>query len=109
MLYNRESKFNFAAGAGAALALALLAPIPATADCFDDAARYHNVNPWILRAIATQESRFNPTAIHPVNRDGTRYHGMTGITVHLPELADTGSLLATYVTVANLFSWQAGT
>lgn len=45
MLYNRESKFNFAAGAGAALALALLAPIPTTADCFDDAARYHNVNP----------------------------------------------------------------
>jgi len=89
MLYNRESKFNFAAGA--ALALVLLAPISATADCFDDAARYHTVNPWIVRAIAAQESRFNPTAVHPVNRDGTRDHGMTGINdVHLPELARYG-------------------
>lgn len=78
------------------LALALLAitctlPAPAIADCFDDAGQYHNVNPWILRAIAAQESRFNPTANHPVNSDGTRDHGMSGINdVHLPELARYG-------------------
>lgn len=85
----RYSQPPFAAGA--ALALALLAPVPAAADCFDDAALYHNVNPWILRAIAAQESSFNPAAIHPVNRDGTRDHGMSGINdVHLPELARFG-------------------
>lgn len=65
--------------------------IPARADCFDDAARYHSVNPWILRAIAAQESRFNPNAVHPVNANGSRDHGMTGINdVLLPELASYG-------------------
>lgn len=29
---------------------------PAIADCFDDAAAYHGVNPWILRGIAMVES-----------------------------------------------------
>lgn len=74
----------------AALALAT-ASLPARADCFDDAAVYHRVNPWILRAIAAQESRFNPTANHPVNANGTRDHGMTGINdVLLPELSRYG-------------------
>lgn len=82
---------NLKLAAGASLALALLAPLPAAADCFDDAAQYHNVNPWILRAIAAQESRFNASAIHPMNADGTMDHGMTGINdVHLPELARYG-------------------
>jgi len=77
--------------AGAMLALALLAPIPAAADCFDDAALHHNVNPWILRAIAAQESRFNPSANHPTNADGSLDRGMMGInSVHLPELARYG-------------------
>lgn len=89
MLYKRSSKINFAAGA--VLALAFLAPIPAAADCFDDTALHHNVNPWILRAIAAQESRFNPAANHPVNADGSLDRGMMGInSVHLPELARYG-------------------
>jgi soluble lytic murein transglycosylase-like protein len=65
--------------------------LPARADCFDDAAQYHSVNPWILRAIAAQESRFNPAAVHPVNSNGSRDHGMTGINdILLPELAGYG-------------------
>jgi len=89
MPHNSNSKLHRTAGA--ALALALLAPIPAAADCFDEAALHHNVNPWILRAIAAQESRFNPAAKHRVNSDGTRDHGMSGINdVHLPELARYG-------------------
>jgi soluble lytic murein transglycosylase-like protein len=89
MFSNRNRQPTF--GAGAALALALLTSVPASADCFDDAAQFHNVNPWILRAIAAQESRFNPAAKHAVNSDGTRDHGMSGINdVHLPELARHG-------------------
>lgn len=84
-------KRNRAAGAALALALALAAPLPAAADCFDDAAEYHTVNPWILRAIAAQGSHFNAAMTHPLNRDGTRDHGMTVINdVHLPELAPCG-------------------
>lgn len=89
MLYILDRYLKLAAGAS--LGLALLAPLSAAADCFDDAAQYHNVNPWILRAIAAQESRFNASAIHPMNADGTMDHGMTGINdVHLPELARYG-------------------
>ncbi|KFC72657.1 lytic transglycosylase domain-containing protein [Massilia sp. LC238] len=89
MLFNRNSKPTFAAGA--ALALALLAPIPAAADCFDDAAQYHNVNPWILRAIAAVESNFNPTVVHPRNTDGSVDEGLMGInSIHAPDLARYG-------------------
>jgi len=89
MLHLCKPMLRFATGAG--LAIALLAPPSAEADCFDDAARYHSVNPWILRAIAANESRFNPNAVHPTNADGTRDHGMTGINdIHLPELAKYG-------------------
>jgi soluble lytic murein transglycosylase-like protein len=89
MHFNRDRKLQLAAGT--ALALALLAPVTATADCFDDAAQYHNVNPWILRAIAAAESRFNPTAKHPLNTDGSVDEGMMGInSVHGPELARYG-------------------
>ena len=97
-MLHSQSKSNFIAGA--VLVLALFAPTHARADCFDDAAQYHNVNPWILRAIAAQESGFNPTATHPLNGDGSRDHGMTGINdVHLPELARYG------ITVGDLRDW----
>lgn len=69
MLQNHERESTFIAAA--AVALALLAPLPATASCFEEAAQYHSVNPWILRAIAAQESRFYPTAKHRRNKDGT--------------------------------------
>lgn len=84
-------KYTFSLTASAALVLALLGPLPAAADCFDESAQYHNVNPWILRAIAGQESGFNAAAKHPTNTDGSIDRGMTGInSVHLPELARFG-------------------
>jgi soluble lytic murein transglycosylase-like protein len=62
----------------------------ARADCFEEAARYHKVNPWILRAIAAQESKFNPAAIGH-NSNDTEDIGMFGTnSVHLPELARYG-------------------
>jgi lysozyme-related protein Hpa2 len=89
MLNNRNIKLNFTSDA--ALALPLLAPIPAAADCFDEVTLYHNVNLSILRAIAAQESRFNPTANHPVNADGLLNREMMSIdSMHLPEPARYG-------------------
>jgi lysozyme-related protein Hpa2 len=62
----------------------------AQADCFDDAAAYHLVNPWILRAIAYQESSFKADTIHK-NSNNTIDVGATGInSVHFPELRKFG-------------------
>jgi soluble lytic murein transglycosylase-like protein len=62
----------------------------ASADCVDDAAQFHTVNPWILRAIAMQESGGNPNAVGR-NSNGTVDLGNFGInSVHLPELARYG-------------------
>ncbi len=49
-----------------AAALACAAPF-ARADCFEEAAGYQHVNPWVLRAIAWQESRGRADAIHRNN------------------------------------------
>ena len=57
-----------------------------SADCYDDAAAFHSVNPWILKAIAFKESRFKPNTITS-NTNNTQDIGMTGTnSVHLPEL-----------------------
>lgn len=62
----------------------------AKADCFDDAAQYHKINPWVLRAIAAQESGFKPLTIGR-NSNNTVDIGEFGInSVHLPELAKYG-------------------
>ncbi|MEO6921896.1 MAG: lytic transglycosylase domain-containing protein [Collimonas sp.] len=62
----------------------------ARADCFDDAAAYHGVNPTILRAIAWQESHNKADAIH-VNSNGSTDYGVMQInSVHLAELAKYG-------------------
>ncbi|WP_233836518.1 lytic transglycosylase domain-containing protein [Paraburkholderia sp. ZP32-5] len=58
----------------------------AYANCFDDAAAYQHVNPLILRAIAWQESRNHPDAVH-VNANGSVDYGLMQInTIHLPAL-----------------------
>lgn len=62
----------------------------AQADCFDDAAAYQRVNPWVLRAIGDVESNFNPRATH-TNSNGTTDLGlMQTNSVHLAELAKWG-------------------
>ena len=86
----RNRKPSLAAGAAVALALLLHAPLTAAADCFEESAQYHNVNPWILRAIAAQESRFKADTVVR-NTNGSVDRGMTGInSIHLPELAKYG-------------------
>lgn len=62
----------------------------ATADCIDDAASYHYVNPYILRAIAFQESSMRSWVVNR-NSNGTVDIGMLGInSVHLTELSKFG-------------------
>lgn len=56
------------------------------ADCIDDAADFHKINPLLLRAIAKQESGMNEKATHR-NTDGSIDYGLMGInSSHLPEL-----------------------
>jgi hypothetical protein len=63
---------------------------PARATCFEDAALYQHVNPLVLRAIAWQESRNRPDAMH-VNANGSIDYGLMQInTVHLSALARYG-------------------
>lgn len=47
--------------------------------CYDEAAAYHKVDPWLLYAIAKVESSHNPTAINRANRNGTYDRGLMQI------------------------------
>jgi soluble lytic murein transglycosylase-like protein len=44
--------------------------------CWDQAAAYHHVDPWLLYAIAKVESGYNPTAMSRPNRNGSVDTGM---------------------------------
>lgn len=60
------------------------------ADCIDDAANYHRVHPYVLRAIAFQESHMKPSVLSH-NADGSVDFGMMGInSIHLSELGRFG-------------------
>lgn len=62
----------------------------ALADCVDDAANYHRVNAWVLRAILWQESRMQPHAVGH-NANGTKDLGIAQInTIHLGKLKQHG-------------------
>jgi len=70
--------------------LALSLPQHAKADCFDEAAQYHGVNPLILRAIALVESGGNAFAVNR-NANGSVDIGEMQInSIHQPELARYG-------------------
>lgn len=69
---------------------ACIASAGARADCFDEAARYHQVNPLILRAIAWQESHNRPEALHKNTNGSTDYGLMQINSIHLPRLAEYG-------------------
>ena len=63
---------------------------PLAEDCIAQAARYHGVNPWLLRAIGWKESKVRPNAIGR-NKDGSVDFGAFQTnSVHLPELARYG-------------------
>ncbi|QBG86806.1 lytic transglycosylase domain-containing protein [Xanthomonas oryzae] len=68
-----------------AAALACAAPF-ARADCFEEAAGYQHVNPWVLRAIAWQESRGRADAIHRNNNGTVDYGKMQINSIHLRRL-----------------------
>jgi soluble lytic murein transglycosylase-like protein len=59
----------------------------AQADCFDNAAAYHHVNPEVLRAIAWIESHNQPDSRH-LNLNGTSDYGLMQInSIHLNMLS----------------------
>lgn len=71
------------------------APPPASGprqpdDCVTEAANYHSVSPWTLRAIIQVESRFNPAAVNR-NTNGTMDVGLAQInSMHFKELGKHG-------------------
>lgn len=59
-------------------------------DCVSQAAAYHLVSPWILRAIIQVESSFNPNALNK-NNNGTVDVGIAQInSMHFKELGKYG-------------------
>jgi soluble lytic murein transglycosylase-like protein len=93
---NHQAIVSEIAAASAVLARALqvgalaIWPILSHADCIDDAAARHRVNPLVLRAIGWQESRLQPAAIGH-NADGSIDVGAFQInSTHLAELARYG-------------------
>jgi hypothetical protein len=72
------------------LAFSVFCASPAVADCYDDAGEYHQVNHWVLRAFAQQESGNNPKLIHK-NSNSSLDFGLTGInSIHLNNLSKFG-------------------
>jgi len=62
----------------------------ALSDCIDEAASYHQVNQYILRAIALQESSMRSWIVHR-NSNGTVDVGLLGTnSVHFNELSKFG-------------------
>ena len=58
--------------------------------CILEAADYHGVNPYLLRAILVVESQLNPKALN-INKNGTRDIGVAQInSIHLPVLQTHG-------------------
>lgn len=64
--------------------------LPAHADCFDSAAAYQHVNPFVLRAIAWQESHNHGDAVHKNDNGSTDYGLMQINSIHLPTLSQYG-------------------
>lgn len=59
--------------------------------CWDAAARYHGVDPWLLYAIAKVESGFDPAAINRANRNGSVDTGLMQInSIHYSRLRQFG-------------------
>ena len=82
------------------------------APCLSAAARYHGVNPWVLKAILKVESNFNPRALNR-NTNGSVDVGMGQInSIHFGRLARFGvapadlmdGCVATYVAAWHLAS-----
>lgn len=59
-------------------------------DCITQAARYHGVNQWVLRAIGWHESKIRPGAIGRNTNGSVDLGAFQTNSVHLPELAKYG-------------------
>ncbi|MFA0922190.1 lytic transglycosylase domain-containing protein [Xanthomonas fragariae] len=87
----RDPRHNAAPRRRGLIAVALLCASPlARADCFEEAAGYQHVNPWVLRAIAWQESRGRADAIHRNNNGTIDYGKMQINSIHLRRLSSYG-------------------
>ncbi|AOJ73587.1 MULTISPECIES: lytic transglycosylase domain-containing protein [Burkholderia] len=76
-------------GSIVAILLAVIA-LPCQADCIDDAAAFHRVNPRLLRVIAEYESSMSTYAVNR-NKNGSEDIGLMQInTSWLPTLARYG-------------------
>ncbi|CAE6695623.1 hypothetical protein R69776_02100 [Paraburkholderia nemoris] len=75
----------------AALAwLSMCGAAHAADDCFNEAAAYQGVNPWVLRAVAWYESKGDPDAIHQ-NANGSIDVGQLQInSIHFGDLKREG-------------------
>ncbi len=72
--------------------------------CWEDAARYHGIDPWLLYAIGYTESRHNPQAVNGTNKNRTRDMGLMQINSSwLPTLRQYG------ISESNLFNACAST
>lgn len=70
--------------------LLLIISQAASANCWNKAAHYYHVDPYLLFAIASVESGMNPNAVG-VNHDGTRDVGLMQInSTHFSELERQG-------------------
>lgn len=73
-----------------AAAVMVVAAVPARADCLDDAAAFHRVNPRLLRVIAQHESGMRANAVNR-NTNGSEDIGLMQInTSWLPTLSRYG-------------------
>jgi hypothetical protein len=85
------------------------AAIAADADCIDDAAVRHQVNPLVLRAIGWHESRLQPGALAR-NANGSIDVGAFQVnSIHLPELGRLGidrAALADGCVSADVAAWH---
>ena len=99
LLITTRLKFRFFTTALASM-LMLLKPVYAMNDkqvlglpvdqCIADAAKFHRVDPQLLKAILMVESRLNPNAVNR-NANGTRDIGVAQVnSIHLPALEKHG-------------------
>lgn len=90
-LSSRNGRRSIALGLKAlTLGAMALGTAVAHADCIDDAAYYQQVHPYVLRAIAYQESQMRADVTNN-NTNRTTDYGVMGInSVHLPELSSFG-------------------
>jgi len=104
------SALSLCVRAQAAGPAALPSQIDGPAPCVAQAAQYHGVNPWVLRAILKVESNFDPQAVNR-NANGSIDVGMAQInSIHFAELGRWGVLpanlmdgcVATYVAAWHL-------